>query len=324
MTPASPRPAAPAVADDREPVEAPVSRAEKSALARAFDQGRFAIVAEVSSPRGVDLAEAVAQAKRFHAGGVVAVNVPDYPKSGARASALAFCLLLEQQDKVETLLHYPCRDRNLIGMQSDLIGAHAMGLRNVLLTTGHPAPQGTYADATLVFDVDAVGLTNMVARLNHGMDVGGQSIGHPTRFHIGVGVNPFAPNPEAEWRRLDHKVEAGAEFLVTPPVLDVQALDAVLPRLRQSGLPILAGVAALESVRQAEYLASEVVGVRIGEKILDRLRGASDEAAEGLAITQEIVHALRSRVQGIQITSLHGSPGAIERLLATLHDGAPA
>ncbi len=153
-------------------------------------------------------------------------SVPDYPKSGARASALATSILLEQQGGVETLLHYCCRDRNLIGMQSDLVGAHAMGLRNVLLTTGNPAPQATYADATSVFDVDAIGLTNMVTRLNHGLDIGGQPIGSPTRFHIGVAFNPFSPSPDAEWRRLMYKVEAGAEFIVTPPLFDLRGVRA--------------------------------------------------------------------------------------------------
>ena len=148
--------------------------------------------------------------------GAVAVSVTDYPKSGARASALGLATLIEQQAHVETLLHYSCRDRNLLGMQSDLLGAHAMGLRNLLLTTGDPPRQGSASSST--FEVDAIGLTNMVAQLNRGLDVGGQSIGSPTRFHIGVAVNPFAVSGDAEWRRLEYKVEAGAEFLMTPPI----------------------------------------------------------------------------------------------------------
>jgi homocysteine S-methyltransferase len=296
----------------------PVERREKSALARALADGKFVVLAEVSAPRGLDLTGVVAQAKRFHTLGAIGVNVPDYPKSGARTSALALCVLVEQQGLVETLLHYSCRDRNLLGMQNDLVGAHAMGLRNILLTTGNPAPQGTYADATSIFDVDSIGLTNMVVRLNHGMDVGGQSIGAPTRFHIGVAVNPFSPSPNDEWRRLAHKVQAGAEFIVTPPIIDIEAFDAVLPHLRKTGLPILAGVIALESLRQAEFVSSEVVGVRMPEAVLERLRTAADPAAEGLAITTSIARALGSRVQGIHVTSLHGSTASAERLLAAL------
>jgi homocysteine S-methyltransferase len=200
-------------------------------------------------------------------------------------------------------------------MQSDLLGAHAMGLRNLLLTTGEPPRQGSYADATSVFDVDAIGLTNMVAQLNRGLDIGGQSIGAPTRFHVGVAANPFSPTPDTEWRRLGYKVEAGAEFLMTPPILDLEALDVVLDRLRQTGLPVLAGVVALESLRQAEFLASEVAGLQMPDRVLERLRTAADPAAEGLAITQAIVAGLRERVQGIHVTGLHGSPRAVERLL---------
>jgi homocysteine S-methyltransferase len=296
----------------------PVDRREKSGLARAFADGEFVFIAEIATPRGLDLSATVAQARRFRDLGALAVNVPDYPRSGARASALALSVLTERQGPVETLLHYCARDRPLLGMQSELVGAHAMGLRNILLTTGSPAQQGAYADATSVFDVDAIGLTNMAVSLNHGLDTGGQSIGEPTRFHIGVAVNPFTPNPDAEWRRLDHKVDAGAEFIVTPAILDIDAFEAIVGRLAETRLPILAGVAALESLRQAEFMASEVAGVRVADAILERLRAAKDQAAEGMAITREIVQRLRGRVQGIHITSLHGSPAAAERLLSEL------
>ncbi len=321
MAPAAMRAVAPVAVGEQAPPAVVVDRREKSRLARAFADHEFAIVAEVSAPRGLDLAGAVRRARRFQDLGAIAVNVPDYPRSGARASALALASLIEQQAPVETLLHYSCRDRHLIGMQSDLVGAHELGLRDVLLTTGNPPQQGSYSDATSVFDVDAIGLVNMVTRLNRGLDIGGQSIGTPTGFHIGVAVNPFAPNLDAEWRRLAHKVEAGAEFLVTPPVLDLAAFEAQLPRLRSTGLPIVAGVPALEGVRHAEFLASEVVGVRLADGLLDRLRSASDPAAEALAVAVEIARALRELVAGIQITSVHGSPDTIERLLMELRVG---
>ena len=185
-------------------------------------------------------ATSLSAARSFDQLGAVAVNVPDYPQSGARASALALSALVENAE-VETLLHYTCRDRTLIGMQSDLVGAHAMGVRNVLLTTGSPARIGSYADATSVFEVDAIGLINMVTRLNQGLDIAGQPIGRPTRFHVGVAVNPFATDPAAEWRRLAHKVDAGAEFLVTPPILDVAAFEPALRPLQDTGLPVIAG-----------------------------------------------------------------------------------
>jgi homocysteine S-methyltransferase len=289
MTPAAGRTAAAVgIADAAAQPIVAVPRQEKSALGRALADGQFVIIAEIAAPRGLDLSGAIAQARRFQDLGATAVNVTDYPKSGARASALSLAALIEEHGPVETLVHYTCRDRRLIGMQSDLIGAHAVGLRNMLLTTGNPAPDATYPDATSVFDVDAIGLTNLVMRLNRGLDVGGQPIGAPTRFHIGVGINPFAPSND-EWRRLEHKVEAGAEFIVTPPILDVKAFAEILPRLRATGLPVIAGVVALESLRQAEFLASEVVGVQVPNALLDRLRGTTDQAAEALAATLEIV-----------------------------------
>ena len=203
-------------------------------------------------------------------------------------------------------------------MQSDLVGAHAMGLRNVLLTTGSPARIGSYADATSVFEVDAIGLINMVSRLNQGLDIAGQPIGRPTRFHVGAVVNPFAIDPAAEWRRLAHKVDAGAEFLVTPPILDVAALEPALRPLQETGLPVIAGLAALEGLRHAEFLASEVVGVRVADTVLERLRQTDDQEAEAMAITLEIAAWLRQHVNGLQVTSFHGSPLTTEKLLTEL------
>ncbi len=296
-----------------------VDVAEKSALARALATGSFPFVMEVAAPRGLDLDSVVRQAQRFRDLGAVAVNIPDYPRSGARASALALATLIERQGGVETVLHYSCRDHRLIGMQTDFVGAHSLGVRNVLLTTGQPAPEGTYPDATSVFDVDAVGLVNLVARLNQGQDLGGQSMDAPARFHIGVAVNPFAPDVDFEMRRLDHKVEAGAEFMLTPPIFDIEAFDAVLPQLRRVGIPILGSVAALDSLRQAEFFASEVTGARVPDGVFDRLRRAADQAAEGIELSVEIAGALATRVDGLQVTSHHGSVRAAERVLESMY-----
>ena len=306
----------PAAAGRTDPMT-PVARAQKSAMAAALDAGRFVVLAEVAAPRGVDLTGSLSAARKLRSLGAVAVNVPDYPQSGARASALTLSALIENAE-IETMLHYTCRDRTLIRMQSDLVGAHAMGLRNVLLTTGSPARIGSYADATSVFEVDAIGLINMVTRLNQGLDIAGQPIGRPTRFHIGAVVNPFAIDPAAEWRRLAHKIEAGAEFLVTPPILDVAALEPALRPLQETGLPVLAGLAALEGLRHAEFLASEVVGVRVADTVLERLRQTDDQEAEAMAITLEISAWLRQRVNGLQVTSFHGSPLTAEKLLTKL------
>jgi homocysteine S-methyltransferase len=311
------RPAPSPHVDGAPPPAAPVPRREKSALAAALDRGRFVVLAEVAAPRGLDVSASLSAAERARDLGAVAVHVPDYPQSGARASALTLAALMESGE-VETVLHYTCRDRTLIRMQSDLVGAHAMGLRNLLVTTGSPARIGSYEDATSVFEVDAIGLINMVSRLNHGLDIAGQPIGRPTRFHIGAVVNPFAEDVAAEWRRLAHKVEAGAEFVVTPPILDVAALEPTLDTLRAAGLPVIAGLAALEGLRHAEFLASEVVGVRVADAVLERLRRADDQASEALAVTLEIAAWLRNRVNGFAITSFHGSPATTERVLEQL------
>jgi homocysteine S-methyltransferase len=299
------------------PLPRPVARHEKSALARTLADRQFVALVDIDAPRGLDLTGAAEQARRFRHLGAVAVNVPDYPRSGARASAMALATLLERAG-VETLLHYTCRDRTLMGMQADLVGAHAMGVRNLLLTTGSPARTGNYPDATSVYEVDAIGLINVARRLNQGLDVAGQALGAATAFHIGATFNPFPADPEAEWRRLDRKIEAGAEFLVTPPVLDLEAFEPVARRLRDTRLPVLAGVAMLESARHAEVLSSEVVGARASEALLDRLRQAPDQAAEAAAVTLEIAAWLRERADGVVCTWLHGSSETAERVFAAV------
>jgi homocysteine S-methyltransferase len=299
-------------------VVVPVARAERTGFGRVLQDGTFALLGEAAAPRGLDVDEIVAHVKQQKAAGIHAISVPDYPRNGARISALALALTLQQAADVEAVLHVTCRARNLMGLQSDLLGAHAMGVRNVVLTTGDPAPQTAYADATSVFEVDAIGLLNMASRLNQGLDIGGQSLGLATAFHIGAAVNPFAPEPDSEWRRLDFKVEAGAEYLLTPPIFDLDAFDEVLPRLQATGLPIIAGVLALESVRQAEFHASEVSGVRLPESVLERLRAATDPAAAGHEFSTGLAAALRGRVQGLRLSTLHGRPESGQRLLAAL------
>jgi len=219
-------------------------------------------------------------------------------------------MLIEQQAGIETLLHYSCRDRNLLGIQSDLLGAHALGLRNLLLITGDPGRVGDYPDATAVFDVDSIGLTNVVSRLNHGCDIGGQAIGAPTAFHIGVSFNPAASNLDEELRRFDYKVEAGAEFVLTRPIFDVSNFERVLKRIDSSGLPVVAGIFPFDSVRNAEFMANEVPGIRVPDSMMDRLRRADGQdaaAAEGIVIAREIAQRLRRTVQGIQVSTASGN-----------------
>ena len=291
----------------------PVARAERSRLANALERGSFTISVELVPPRGHHTEALIEQARQLRIRGVDFVNIPDGPRASARMSALAASLVVQQQAGLETVLHYACRDRNLLGMQSDLLGAHAMGVRNLLIVTGDPPRVGDYPDATAVFDVDSIGLTNVVARLNRGLDIGEQSIGQPTAFHIGVAVNPGAPDVADEVRRFRYKVEAGAEFAITQPVFDVPGFAAFLARIEDVRIPILAGVLPLDSLRHAEFMANEVPGVFVPDSVVERMRKAEeagDAAAEGLAIAREVVAGVRSLVQGIQISTAAGAATA--------------
>jgi homocysteine S-methyltransferase len=297
---------------------APVARAEKSRMANAFARSAFMVSVELLPPRGYQSEALVEQARQLRIHGVDFVNIPDGPRASARMSALAAALLVQQQAGVETILHYACRDRNLLGMQSDLLGAHSMGVRNLLLITGDPPAVGDYPDATAVFDVDSIGLTNVVSRLNRGLDIGGQPIGAATSFHIGVAANPAALNLDEEVRRFEYKVEAGAEFAVTQPVFDPDELSTFLHRIERVRIPVVAGIMPFDSLRHAEYMANEVPGVRVPPAIMERLRRADASgavAAEGLAIASEIAAAVRPHVQGIQIST---STNAIGTALAVI------
>jgi methionine synthase / methylenetetrahydrofolate reductase (NADH) len=314
----APRPAAPVRAADEPAAPPPVVRAHKSRLAHAMARGQFVVAVELLPPRGFQTDQMIDRATQLKIRGVDVINIPDGQRGGARLSALSLAVLIEQRAGVETLLHYACRDRNLLGIQSDLLGAHAMGLRNLMLITGDPGRVGDYPDATAVFDVDSIGLANLVARLNHGCDVGGQAIGAPTSFHIGVSVNPAASNLDHELRRFDYKVEAGAEFVVTRPIFDVRGFEQFLKRIDHARLPVVAGVFPFDSARNAEFMANEVPGVRVPDALVDRMRRADRPdaaAAEGVAIAREIAAKLRGAVQGVQVSTQSGD---IDAALAVL------
>ena len=313
------------------PAEArqPVPLAERSRLAGRLARGEFVTTVEIVPPRGVDPAPMFQQVRQLKAAGVNAVNVPDGPRAQSRMGALLSGLMIQREVGMEAVVHYACRDRNLLGMLSDLLGAAASGLNNLLIITGDPPKMGPYPDATAVFDIDSIGLTNLVARLNHGLDPGGNSLGDPTRFLIGVGVNPAALDLERELRRFAWKVEAGAEYAVTQPVFDLEQLDRFLLRVEGFRIPIVAGIWPLVSLRNAEFLANEVPGISVPDAVLDRMRRASaagKEAAlaEGVRIAREMAAAVAQRVQGIQVSAPLGRvPVALEVLEGTLVPGTP-
>jgi homocysteine S-methyltransferase len=294
-----------------------IPRAEKSQFAAALAAGRFVTVVELLPPKGFVGDDIIELARRLKIRGVDVVNVPDGPR-GPRMSALAVAVLVQQKAGIETVLQFSCRDRNLLSMQSDLLGAHAMGIRNVVGVTGNARMVGDYPDATAVFDVDSVGLTNVITRLNQGLDIGGQGIGSPTGFHIGVMTNPGTENLDSELRRFEYKVEAGAEFAITRPVFDAGTFERFYRRIESARIPILVGLRPFESVIDAEFMANEVPGVRVPDQVLERMRASKDAdaaAAQGISIARDTLSAIRGMVQGVHIAA---PGGGIEAALAVL------
>ncbi len=313
------------IAVSTEPVVAPtgvepVPLAERSRWGRKLAKGEFLNTVEIVPPRGVDPEAMLAGARLLKQAGVDAINVPDGPRAQSRMGALMSALLIERDVGIETVIHYCCRDRNLLSMLSDLLGAAAHKLRNLLIITGDPPKMGPYPEATAVFDIDSIGLTNLVHRLNHGLDPGGNPIGAPTAFVIGVGVNPAAVDPDRELKRFAWKVDAGAEFAVTQPVFDPAQLEQFLRRLEGFRIPIVAGIWPLVSLRNAEFLANEVPGVSVPADVIERMRRAQEKGkeaalAEGVAIARESLARLRPMVQGVQVSAPFGRvPVALEVL----------
>jgi len=298
---------------DTPPDVAVVPFPERSRWARKIAAGQLVSTVEIVPPRGISAEKMLAGVKLLKRAGIDAVNVPDGPRAQMRMGALPTAVLVEQTVGIEAVLHYTCRDRNLLGMLSDLLGAHALGLRNLLLVTGDPPKMGPYPESTAVFDIDAIGLTNLVARLNRGLDPGTNPIGEPTSFAIGVGVNPGAEDRDYELERFYWKVEAGAEYAITQPVFDPDQLLSFIAELekRRIAIPIIAGIWPLVSARNAEFMANEVPGVIVPTTILDRMRRASEqgkEAAldEGIAIAREMFERVRPAVRGLQVSAPFG------------------
>jgi methionine synthase / methylenetetrahydrofolate reductase(NADPH) len=287
---------------------APVAASEKSQLGAKLADGKFVAMVEILPPRGVDASREIAGAKLCAENGIDCINVPDGPRASARMSAQVTCQLIQQQAGIEAVDHFCCRDRNLLSIQSELLGADAVGIRNLICITGDPPRMGIYPEATAVFDVDAIGLVHIVRNLNCGLDLGGNPIGSQTSLLIGVGANPGALNLEEEIRRLEWKVEAGAEFIVTQPVFDLALLERFLDRIAGLRIPVVCGIWPLTSLRNAEFMENEL-RVHVPEEFMQRMRCAdSGEKArrEGVAIAQEMVMQVRPIVRGVQLSAPFG------------------
>jgi homocysteine S-methyltransferase len=294
------------------------ARQDKSRLMNRIAKKQSVTLVELVSPRGVSPAAQVQKARKLFHAGIDAINIPDGPRASARMSALALAAIIQREVGIETVLHFACRDRNVIGMQSDLLGAWALGLKNILAITGDPPKLGNYPDATAVFDVDAIGLTNLINRLNHGLDLAGNPIGEPTAFSIGVGVNPGAINLEEELRRLDWKIEAGAEYMITQPVFDLRILERFLKRISHITVPLVCGIWPLVSYRNAEFMNNEVPGASVPAEIMERMRRTQTKEAafaEGIAIARETYLRVRNEVAGVQLAA---PLGRIEGIFAML------
>jgi len=290
------------------PPTATVPLEQRSKLGAKIARGQFVTMVEIVPPKGTNIQKELEGARFLKSVGVDGINIPDSPRASARMSNQALSLLLQQQAGIEAILHYTCRDRNVLCIQSDLLGAAAIGIHNLICITGDPPKMGSYPDATAVFDVDAIGLVNIVHNLNRGLDIGGNPIGTGTGFAIGVGANPGVPNLDEEIHRFEYKVEAGGEFAVTQPVFDLSLLENFLRRIEHCRIPVVAGIWPLVSARNAEFMKNEL-RVSVPDSILERMtRAPSPEAAreEGIAIAREMLVAVRDMVQGAQISAPQG------------------
>ena len=303
----------------REPIGAgPVPLGDRSRLGTKLARSEWVNTVEIAPPKGWNPAEMIQQCRTLQEAGIDTVNVLDSARAQSRMGVVPAALIIQRETGLETVFHYTCRDRNMLGMLSDLLGAAAGGLRNVLIVTGDPPAMGPYPDSTAVFDIDSIGLTNLVHRLNQGLDPGGNLIGEPTRFVVGVALNQGAEQ-RRELERFAWKVDAGADFAITQPVFDPAALERFLSRAKSS-IPVIAGIWPLTSLRNAEFLANEVPGVVIPPGILERMRksqelGAAAARAEGVAIASEMIEAVKDLVQGVQVSAPSGQvTSALETL----------
>jgi len=298
----------------------------RSALGAKLVRGEFVTMVEIVPPKGTDIRKEVEGARFLKSVGVDAVNIPDSPRASARMSNQALSLLIQRDVGIDAILHYTCRDRNVLCIQSDLLGAAAVGIRNLICITGDPPKMGNYPDATAVFDVDAIGLVNIVRSLNQGLDLGGNPIGTGTGFVIGVGANPGLTDLDEEIKRFEYKVEAGAEYAVTQPVFDLRLLENFLKRIEHCRIPVVAGIWPLVSVRNAEFMKNEL-RVSVPDAILERMaRAQTPDAAraEGVAIAREMLIAARQMVQGAQISAPMGRYSSAVDVLEALGTNAPA
>ncbi|MGE5179590.1 MAG: bifunctional homocysteine S-methyltransferase/methylenetetrahydrofolate reductase [Bacteroidota bacterium] len=302
-----------------------VDPAQRSRLAGKLARHEFVVSVEVDPPRGIRPRKMIEGATLLKASGVDMINVADSPMARVRMSSIALATMIQGQVGIETILHFTCRDRNLMGIQSDLMGAHALGIRNILALTGDPPRAGDYPSATAVFDVDSIGLIRVLRQLNAGVDLGGNSIGEPTRFVIGCAVSPAADPLEREVERFHAKVEAGAEFAMTQPLWELGTLTRFLDAIGTPRIPVLLGLLPLQSHRHAEFLHNEVPGIVIPEASRQEMRDAGDRGIDvGIEMCLDLLLEARGQVEGAYLMPSFGRYEVVARVVEAVVPGTRA
>ncbi|MCF6176443.1 MAG: bifunctional homocysteine S-methyltransferase/methylenetetrahydrofolate reductase [Victivallaceae bacterium] len=308
------------IADQETEVLPPVPNADKSKFAAKIVAGEWVTSIEITPPRGFDLSSTIEKAKQCREAGIDAINIPDGPRASSRVSPIVTAYEIQQQAGIEAVLHCCCRDKNLIGMQADLLGCAWQQINNILFITGDPPKLGDYPFASAVFDVDAIGILQVVSQLNRGIDVGGKSIGKSTPIFAGAGADPNAIDMKREYRRLREKVAAGAEYIITQPVFAVKPLLDFMDNIADLNTPVIAGIWPLASYRNAEFMKNEVPGVVVPDEIMERMAAADtreEQRAVGIAIAKECVEQIRHAVQGIQVSAPFGN---VQTAIAVIDD----
>ncbi len=294
----------------KEPSIKSLPLAQKSELGRKITEGKKVTLIELTPPKGIDITSTIEKAKLCAEMDVDAINIPDGPRASSRLSPMVTAMQIQQLAAIETVLHFCCRDRNLIGMQSDMLGACAVGLKNMLIVTGDPPKMGDYPDATGVFDLDSIALTAALRNLNRGIDIGGNSFSPPVKMAIGVGANPVATDIKKEVERFRQKVQAGAEFAITQPVFDVDMLLNFLDAVKDFSIPVIAGVWPFTSYKNAEFMANEVPGVVVPGNLLKRMSKATTKEQGkiiGIEIAREMLEKIGPCVAGFAVSAPFGN-----------------
>jgi len=288
--------------------ETPLS--EKSKIGHKLANGEKVTTIEITPPKGLDIEPILEKARLCAEMGIDAINIPDGPRASSRLSPMVTAVKIQQAANIEAILHFCCRDRNLIGMQSDILGAHAIGLRNMLVITGDPPKMGDYPQATGVFDMDSITLAGVIRNLNRGIDLGGNHFSPSTSLVIGVGANPVATDIKREIEKFHQKVIAGAEFAITQPVFDADTLFRFLDATKQSKIPVIAGIWPFTNLKNAEFMANEVPGVVVPPRLLERMSAAKTQQQGrilGVEIARELIDRINDRVAGFAVSAPFGN-----------------